>query len=312
MTKSIARFFCFIAIFLIASYGFSFYTRVSSDKAMRKVKQDLAKELDLRTLIIGDSQAWRSIDPRFFDNAYNFASLGENSILSYYKAKYVIDNYPKLEDLIITINLHSFSDYKADKFPRSYQWREYLNFWEMGLIRRDLGLYIWKFFQAYFFAYEKHGRKILSKKAKSEDTVKVLERDYYKGYLAINTNHFTDVTDRVDKYFKNKNAYDESLITYYQKIFDLCQKKSIRVHLVRMPISKAFYEKAGDYIDYKDFDKLISRFQGNFNNLEYYDLSGLENITLDNFFDDLHLNIEGSKTISKYLSEELKKRQQHI
>lgn len=300
--NNIRRIFIFLGLLLVSNYLISSFL-INHDAAriaQIEARNAILREPRITTLIMGDSQALRGVNPHKFNTAYNYAAMGENGILTYYKLNDLLKQRHDIRDLILVVNLHSFSDYRGDFFSKIYVWRDVVNFVELSIAKRD-PVIMFNLLKSYFFAYEHMARGAFQSSSISKQAKPILlKADYYKGFAPMTFDRFNDVTDRTERYFNGKTIYDPVLIKYHQKIFDLCKKHSITVHLVRMPISKEFYNKSLQYLDDQQYLSIIHGFQ--YDNLRFYDLIDLYAHDRNLFFDDLHLNHFGANQVSNKLS----------
>ena len=73
-------------------------------------------EKEIEILAMGDSHVATGFDPRVFQHAFNFSLYGENYIYNYYKLKYILQSNPPIKVVILPVDLHSFSSWRADRF----------------------------------------------------------------------------------------------------------------------------------------------------------------------------------------------------
>ena len=97
----------------------------------------------IKYLILGDSHSQRNFDTRILEGAFNFSSVGENFIQSYYKLATILESGEKqVENVIMPLDLHTFSSYRADKFRDSYYWVDYIDYVELGLAKDELSSFL--------------------------------------------------------------------------------------------------------------------------------------------------------------------------
>ena len=109
----------FLFIFSLINYGLSYlFKKGRLEKSRTGIidSQFYKAEKKIKVLAMGDSHVATGFDPRVFKNAFNFSLYGENYIYNYYKLKYILQRNPQIRVIILPIDLHSFSSWRADRF----------------------------------------------------------------------------------------------------------------------------------------------------------------------------------------------------
>lgn len=295
MKNTITKFLYFLLFFLLLSFIVStFYNNYqkNQDQSIADVK----KIPELKTLIMGDSQCLRGIDPRVFDSAFNYASAGESIIVSYYKLKDLLETRKDIKKIILTSTLGYFGESKSNYFPRLYLWKEMIDFKEIAQIKHESFASFCRVLKYYFFAYKGIREEYFDKRFADIPE----EIPYYNGFRPKPTGYYFDVTQIADKQFKDKKLFDESLWIYLNMFLELAQKHGIQVTMVRMPVSQRYHDKVMSYITQ---DKLAERCLelkkkfSDFEFLDYFNIYWGQEEQL--MFDDTHLNEAGALEFSR-------------
>lgn len=295
MKNTITKSLSFLLLFLFLSFFVSaLYS--NSQKQQDHSIADVKKLPKLKTLIMGDSQCLRGIDPRVFDSAFNYASTGESIIVSYYKLKDLLETRTDIDQIVLTSTLGYFGESKSDYISKPYLWKEMIDFQEIAQIKNKHRLYLYKFLKTYFFAYKGMREEFFERHFADVPE----EIPYYKGFRPKPTGYYLDVSQIADKQFKDKKLFDESLLIYLNMFLELAQKHGIQVTMVRMPVSQRYHDKVMSYITE---DKLAERCLelkkkfADFVFLDYLNIYwGQEEEVL---FDDTHLNEEAALSFSE-------------
>lgn len=293
MSESLKKIILFVLLALVVSYlaswAFTKYMYVKTKKI-----HDVKELKQINYLVLGDSQAVRGVDVRELDRAFNYADLGDSVIMSYYKLKDLIAEGKQIDTVILTASLGYFGEFKADKFTRLYLWTEIIDWWELAEIQGKHVHWLKKYLQAKFLAY-KSLRKIFFRRHFSKVKEKL---PYYDGFKPKPAGQFQDVTIRAKKYFKHQKHFDESLWVYLKKLLDLAMENDIDVHILRMPVTEAYYKKTMQYLKTDDLPEQIARLQVEYSNLSFQDELKRFFGKKEMFFDDIHLNADGATVIT--------------
>jgi len=103
-----------------------------------------------------------------------------------------------------------------------------------------------------------------------------------------------------------ESYFDPAIRVYFEKIFSLCQSHGVKVYLVRIPMSKEFFEEETKIVSeeklYREVEAIAAKYPVYLKTLDYHDLF------FDHpeyFFDPDHLNVKGSDLFTEKLSEDL-------
>jgi len=299
----------FITLFLIITWLFStvFSNVIMANYQLKRQDTEFySSHSDLQYLIMGDSHSGAGLNPDIIENAYNFASPGENYIQTYYKLKYVLNNGSrKIDTIILPADIHSFSSYRSDRvvgMPDCY-WLKYVDCIEVGLHKGKLPKYILNYFIGRFFNYTGHMNNILGFIFCEQETIPMVKGfTMFEGdYTQIKRKNPEAAKRKASYHLKNKNYFDKDLVFYFKKIIELCHSKGIEVIIVKYPVTRDYYLQASRLILIKrlsqQFDSLIKQYPG-ITVLNYRKaFFGKDNL----FLDSVHLNYHGGTQLSKII-----------
>lgn len=311
----IGKLFLFALIFIalngLLSHAYA-AAILSHNLLMRVDKQYEQLDTDVRILILGDSHSGRGIDPDLIGGAFNFSSYGENYTQTYFKLRRLLnDDLVDLEAVILPIDLHSFSSFRADRFRDPYYWEKYINYVELGRFKDDLPGYL-----------EQRLRGEISYLADVEDTIDYLRnrkkisqrmQPLRKGFLPSNRkyswaqNPLDHARRRTNAHLKGSDYLDEDLAYHFQCILDMCFQRQLCVVLVKFPVSYEYYDLASKLMPvelfYKEVDALI-RPECGVELLDYQKEFFGKNHLFEN---SDHLNFAGAWRFSKLLKKDLQR-----
>ncbi len=263
------------------------------------------------TLIIGDSTANAAYLPEVLsDSAVNLGLAGSSTVEGYYTLEDYLANNKAPKDIFV-----SYMDYHLEE--DEFTW-DVCNF--VHKLSKEQNAEIYKM-------VEKYGAAPVEELTSPDFDWDVLMYSVYSptiyspsvlksigsGRRADNRASYQDVDTRLGRYSSITNReYDPENVTgyskfkvgkleheYYKKILELCNKKHINVHLVKLPLST----DSGFIDDYEDeiksyYDDLIE----DYNNADFYWF----HTTYEHefFCDQYHMNNHGAFRFSRELKEQ--------
>ena len=262
-------------------------------------------------LILGDSYAKFSINPAYINGSFNFALNGENYIETYYKINYYLhDKRTNINLVILPVDLHSFSSYRADRFRDPVFWKRYINYFELGKFKNDSSKYFkfWLFGEIpYLGGFDETIEKILGEEEQSTWKISM-------GHISHNVELpesldkeiQTEIIKRAERKFKGKTYLDSDLTTYFIKVLKLLEENDISVVLVWHPTTQYFYSQASQYLPGNNHlnivEKLLTNYDFSYPILDYHDIFwGKNNL----FVNGDHLNSNGAAVFTQILKSDL-------
>jgi hypothetical protein len=303
----------FLLIFSLINYGFIYIfkkERLKNSRTGTIDHQFHEVEKKINVLAMGDSHVATGFDPRVFKNAFNFSLYGENYIYNYYKLKYILQRNPQVRVVILPIDLHSFSSWRADRFLFDFYWVKYLNYWEVGWYKKEVLKFLSKYINGKFFPYKGEFETVFHLPPQMERNRKVPLPKIFQGFILKTENFHQNRNERarqrVSLHFYKHYHLDDELVHYFKKIIVLCSQKKRILVLVKFPVSKIYFQYASKKIPvdiiYKKVQSIIQPYR-NVRVLDYQKLF-FENDGI--YFDDPdHLNQKGAKVLSEKIREEL-------
>jgi hypothetical protein len=263
----------------------------------------------LTYLTLGNSH--NCINTHILENSFNYGSPSESLIQSYYKLKYIIENTGrKPEILILQADISSFGPKSASRFEYNFYWKKYIDYIELARIKNDWDI-PGKWMEGKFFSYAGNYKDI---QLSILYRIKMNDLEMYRGFRPHRDfRNFADEADRQKAAWSKANLilskegyFDPAIKVYFEKIMQLCQVHDIKVLLLRIPMSKEFYEEEIKIVPadklYQEVETIAKRYPVFSGTLDYHDLY------FDHpeyFFDPDHLNVKGSDLFTEKLSQDL-------
>ncbi len=312
--KRIVKFGLFFIIFFSLNYFFSnlfIKKKLYNSRAYKVDVQCHKAENKTEIIALGDSHAATGFDPRVFKNGFNFSSFGENYIYNYYKLKYILEKNNKLKTVILPIDLHTFSTWRADRFWHDFYWIRYVNYLELGSEKKMPLRFIGKYISAKLFPYLGEFKTIFnftpSKKRKARVKPMV-----FQGFVIKKNDFFYKrgkrTKQRIGLHYYKQKSFDKTVKKYFKKILQICLKHNIKLILVKYPVSKIYYEYAAKIVKVENYYNKITFMIKKYRNVQILDFHNLFFRNDGIFFHDPdHLNQRGAKEFSVKVREELKR-----
>jgi len=236
MKKEIKKSIVFAVLFIAISFGLNlFYSKLVMKQSIlsRTDRQFDQFDKEIEHLIIGDSHSQYGLNPGVLGKSFNFSSSSGSYVHTYYKLKYILERTDKhVENVLMPLDAHSFSSWYFREPSNSWYWVKYMDFLEVGHLRKKVLLYFALEVQAYLASYIGKRDSFLRFMGKRPE-----ERQMIDGYIPLDR-EFDDIETLNDKakeivahHFAGKRIYDESILYYFWKILELCDKNSIPVIL---------------------------------------------------------------------------------
>ncbi len=263
----------------------------------------------LKYLTLGNSH--NCINTHILKNSFNYGSPGENFIQSYYKLKNILEKPGKKpQNLILQSDISSFGPMISNRLEYNSYWIKYIDYFELARIKKNRDV-LNKWVEGKFISYAGNYKDI---QLSIFYRIKIKTLEMYHGYRPHRDYHnFANEPNRQRVAWNKANvilspeAYlDSTIATYFEKILQLCQKQQIGVMLIRIPMSKEFYEEETRIVPvdklYAAVDSIACRYTVYDRTYDYHDLF------FDHpeyFFDPDHLNIKGADLFSERLAKNL-------
>lgn len=304
----------FLVIFFVLNYVIGrifLQERLSASRTGSIDREFHRVEKDIEIVAVGDSHVATGFDPRVFAKAFNFSLYGENYIYNYYKLKYVLERNPGVKIIILPIDLHSFSTWRADRFLHDFYWVKYVDYWELGRQKKDVLRFIGKYIKGKFFPYLGEYETALGLPQLEEDGRKVAPPEIIRGFVVkketFHKNRKKRTRQRVRLHFFDHHYFDQVVARYFEKILQLCAVHKKRLVLVKFPVSEIYFRYASDQVPVKELYSRIGEYVKPYSNVRILDYQQLFAGDDAPYFDDPdHLNRHGARIFSQKLRDDLR------
>lgn len=309
----VSKILLFLLIFFLINYVLSrlFLQRRLSDSRTGLIDKEYHKvESQVEVLAMGDSHVATGFDPREFKRAFNFSLYGENYIYNYYKLKYVLRRNPRLKVILLPIDLHSFSSWRADRFLHDFYWVKYVNYLQVGWHKKDLLRFIGKYIVGKVFPYLGEYETVFNLPLRDARVRKVPLPDIFQGFVlkteTFHKNREKKTRQRVRLHYHNHTYFDDVVALYFRKILRLCSLYNKQLVLVKFPVSEPYFRHASRQVPVKKLYARVQEYIKPYNNVRILDYQKLFFGRDAPYFDDPdHLNHYGAAKFSQKLRKEL-------
>ena len=313
--KTIIRFLLFLTV--IAAVNFILDRAFKAFSVHNIINETMDRQFEeyqgtMKYLTLGNSH--NCINTHILDSSFNYGSPSENFIQSYYKLKHILEQTgQRPRNLILQADISSFGPKIADRFEYNSYWIRYINYFELARIKGNRDV-LSKWMEGKFMSYAGNYKDI---QLSIFYRIKVKTLEIYNGYRPHRDyRNFANEPDmqrtawNKAKLILSPEIYlDPSIAVYFEKILQLCQEYRINVMMIRIPMSKEFYEEESRIVPvdklYAEVEEIASRYPVYDRTLDYHDLF------FDHpeyFFDPDHLNIKGADLFTEQLVKDLEQK----
>jgi hypothetical protein len=272
-------------------------------------KQFAEYEGTMTYLAMGNSH--NCVNTHILENSFNYGSPSESIIQSYYKLKYILEKSGKKpEYLLLQGDISSFGPKIASRYEYNFYWKKYIDYVELARIKKDRDILV-KYMEGKFFSYAGNYKDI---QLSIVYRIKMRGIEMFRGFRPHRDyRNFADEPDRQKAAWKKATLFlsgdeyfDPTIRVYFEKILQLCQEHEVKVFLLRIPMSKEFYEEELKIVPadklYEEVEAIAYRYPVFIRTLDYH---GLYFDHPEYFFDPDHLNVKGSDLFTTRLAEDL-------
>ncbi len=263
------------------------------------------KKIDF--VFFGDSHAMDAVNPQYIENSFNFAFACENYIATYYKLKKILDEDVEINNIVLEIDLHTFSGVLTNEaksfprlFPRLWFFSDFVSYKEIKEIRGDSYISLWIESNFPFIGKGDEFRFIIKKPKLVNTSLGWVEQ---KGDFSEVENKFELAEISVLAHFEEEERISNISFEYFIKTIELAKENNISIFFIKYPVTKeyglAIVENnitKEDY--YKTIFKGINKTIENYYILDYYDIYFNNS---EYFSDPDHLNWKGAEVLSQRL-----------
>lgn len=258
-------------------------------------------------LVAGHSRLLRGIDTTLWPGVIKVGTPGESFIETYYKLKYVFEKEGKHPEYVLLP--FEMGTFKPNDFRRSFYWKKYINFFEVGWQKRELP----KFLSACIFAYVFPFRDYYYKQIKNQldhwagvesSTVKINKQQKTFGNYTLTEQN--QIINEDISFLKQIGMMDQSAPFFVQKTIELCQQYQVQLIYVKCPLTKAYEKELENLAYHQNYqeEKLTALIEQN-ENTSLIDFGEAFDSQNHYFFDQHHLNETGSRVFTKLLQQKL-------
>ncbi|MFC2155581.1 hypothetical protein ACFLRB_03700 [Acidobacteriota bacterium] len=268
-------------------------------------------EKKIEILAMGDSHVATGIDPRVFQHAFNFSLYGENYIYNYYKLKYILKRNPQIKTIILPVDIHSFSSWRADRFLHDFYWIKYVDYLQVGYDKGEVLRFVGKYIKGKWFPYIGEYETAFGLPQLDERKRQVALPEIIRGFVVkretFEKNRKKRTRQRVRLHYQNHHYVDDVVARYFEKILKLCAFYKKNLVLVKFPVTEIYFRYASDQVPVEELYDRAKRLIKTYPNVRLLDY---QNLFFENdapYFDDPdHLNRHGAKILSQKIRRDLK------
>lgn len=287
----------------------------------RKLKGDELKlQPYVKTLIVGDSHAEKSLDPALIAGSVNASLSGESYFYTYYKLKSILKQNPGVvKNVVLSCSYHNFSrkfseDTIFDKVKSSFLIGRYYQYLDDEGRKRLAGS---RYLLFYRLKYD-YGLPLMEYTELDTPNIRLLLHGKPPGARPAGFGGFSpmDATsldqDKIHKkarlyFYDNQSGYtgcSQLMVDYLDGIASLCASNGITLYLYNAPLHRS-YRSQIPAAAYEKYDKIVRSLVNRYPGTVYFDVSNEE---LDDklFEDGDHLNKAGAPFASLKLDALLK------
>ncbi|MBP6976904.1 MAG: hypothetical protein PHD61_07435 [Bacteroidales bacterium] len=299
--KTIHRFLLFLILMVIVNFMLDWAFKAFSVHNI--INETMDRQFagyrgTMKYLTMGNSH--NCINTHILENSFNYGSPSENFIQSYYKLKHILEETgQRPQNLILQADVSSFGPKIANRFEYNSYWAHFINYFELARItgNRDV---LSQWLEGRFISYAGNYKDI---QLSIFYRIKIKTVEIYNGYrphrdyrnFANEPNRQRMAWNKAKLILSSETYLDSSIAVYFEKILQLCQENQIRVLMVRIPMSKEFYEEESRIVPvdtlYEAVENIACRYSVYDGLLDYHDLFYDHP---EYFFDPDHLNIKGA------------------
>lgn len=248
------------------------------------------------TLIVGDSGLGASLNPNKLNSTQNICQNSEPYFITYLKLKYIIEKNVKLDTIIIGFGNHNISNYNEykliDEFWKNRMFNTYYLLANDIINIKDLKIDYINFFLVY-----------------SRNMFLIPKSNHHKKFIGeykelIGQSESTNYQKIINKvYFHKDYGVSELSISYLDSIVDYSNKNNITPILLSSPVPISYYNLIPSNVKER-YHKLKQRYTED--GIHVIDLTKSQNNS-DFFYNEDHLNSEGSKIFTEEVKRILSK-----
>jgi len=230
MSKFFRKTTIFIFTFIVyfgLNYGSNLYL-IKTDKSLVGFNQ-------FNTLIAGDSQPMKSLDPSVFTGAANICQGAEPYYITYWKLKKILSMTENIKTVILGFSFHNISAYNDKKlFDRK---------WSTELFKRIYTIEQFNSLKNLKIDWVGYYQILVKKMCLYPSRNHI---GYWGGYSKTIESNIRDYDTAITRHYYYKNeavGVSSTTIEYLYHIIELCKKKHIKLFLVSSPLHDEYSKR---------------------------------------------------------------------
>lgn len=291
--------FPFAVIFLYSEYRLS-----SLDNSYAYKRRALEKQIGkCEILILGSSHAASGINPEYLsESAFNAANVSQTV---FYDKEILLKYIASAKELETVVLPTSYFTFWSDSHTSTEAWREYFYYRFSDIKHPDLDLFKPAAF-SFTALYTPEKAKSYLLRNFDVNLVSRDREDGWRGYPAGEINKINYVTGKKRVALHHSNMLASSYtrnIQYLEEILTAAEERRIEVVFVATPVYRTYSRFTQEKYRRANI-RAIKAFSKEFE-ITYLDYSNDKRFTIQDFYDNDHLNYRGAEKFTRILNREL-------
>jgi|GEM_PF-6459018 len=262
-----------------------------------------------RIVFLGDSHVVDSLDPGRIGGAFNFASDGESYIHNFYKLRWLVERVPSLRAVVLPVDVHSFSSYRANRMPVTPEWARYVDYLEIGRLRGQWPHFARELLALRLFGFRGEYRRFWQQGLlrRSRPPAADIDRGFKpRAGFFIKKGRSERGRRRARRQLQGVELFSTDMVLYFNRILGLARERGLQVVLVRFPVTPEYLREAGTLVAVDDFYARVRRLAGP--GVPFIDRHQALQRPPGRFFRDAqHLNLDGAERFSDLIRSDLER-----
>ncbi|WP_373497793.1 hypothetical protein [Desulfococcus sp.] len=254
----------------------------------------------VEVLFLGDSHAQHGLSTLDIPNSFNFSSQAEHYALNYYKLKSVLAGGPgRLRTVVLPVELHSFAarTLETHYFRDPWYWRRHVDYVEAARMIGDASL-AGRMIAA-CFPFLGNGMDFFHPVDPDKLTPEVRGFVQNRDDFSLRPDRAAVARDRAAGQLSGTNHFDDRLAAYFKRILDLAAHAGLEVILVRMPVTRAYFDEARRFIpSVEGYYETVGGMLAPYDNIVTLDYQASFFGEDGMFWDSDHLNAAGAEYLT--------------
>mgnify|MGYP002277391570 CR=1 FL=1 len=251
-------------------------------------------------LFLGDSHVQHGLNPLRIPRAFNFSSQGEHYILNYYKLRWALsDGGMAPRAIVLPVDLHSFATGTLENhyFRDPWYWMQYVDYIEAARAVGDPSV-AGRMVSAVFPFL---GSGVDFFRPIDSDELTPIVRGFVQNRSDFSRKPGREAVarERAVRQLSQTALFDPHLVAYFKKILALAADRGVTVVLVRMPVTRSYFDVARRFIPGVDaFYAAVDAMLAPYGNVVVFDYQDRFFGQDDLFWDSDHVNVAGAEYLT--------------